>query len=63
MRAHAQFQGALALITGAASRGALAPAALATAVTSLSAIDPDPHGDYDGRLVRWLAAFVDELHR
>jgi hypothetical protein len=58
-RVHAQFQGALSLLTRAALRGGLPPAALARLVSSLSAVEPGKGGDYDGGLVRWLTVFVD----
>jgi hypothetical protein len=56
-RAHtsiAQFQGALALLTRAASRGSVPSDSLAKYVTSLSAVQPNERGEYEGRLVRWL---------
>jgi hypothetical protein len=58
-RVHAQFQGALSLLTRAASRGGLAPAALSRLVSSLSAVEPGKDGEYHGGLVRWLMAYVD----
>ncbi len=53
-RALAQFQGALALLTRAASRGNLPLSALSAHVSSLAALQPNERGDYDGRLLRWL---------
>ena len=54
----AQFQGALALITRAASRGSLAPDAVSKLVSSLVAIPISGRGDYDGRVVNWLASWI-----
>jgi hypothetical protein len=54
VRTLAQYQGLLALLTRAASRHSLSPSELAAAITSVSAIDPGPRGEYDGRIVRWL---------
>lgn len=54
VRALAQFQGALAIITRAAARGSLTPDALSSLVSSLSAVDVNGQGDYEGRLVRWI---------
>ena len=58
-RALAQFQGALALVSRAAARGSVPPDALPSVISSLAAVDTSARGDYDGRLVQWLAAFVD----
>ncbi len=58
VRALAEFQGAVALVTRTALTGNLAPAALGAAVTSLSAVDLGEHDEYEGGLVRWLAGFV-----
>lgn len=60
-RALAQFQGALALISRAASRRSLTPESLSSLVSALSAIDLSERGDYEGRLVRWLDAWI-EVH-
>ena len=54
-RALAQFQGALALLLRAAARGSLPAAALPGSITSLAAVDVSERGEYEGRLVRWLA--------
>jgi hypothetical protein len=54
IRTLGQFQGALALVTRAATRGGLSPAQVATLVASLAAVEPNARGDYEGRLVRWL---------
>jgi hypothetical protein len=53
-----QFQGALAAIARAAWNGSLSPAATAEAVSSLAAVDLSPRGEYEGRLVRWMEAFL-----
>ena len=58
-RAHAQFQGGLALLTRTAARGGLPPDALAAAVSSLSRVELTERGDYEGRLVRWLIGWLD----
>lgn len=55
-RALAQFQGMIALITRAALRGSLPADSLAGLVSSLSAVDVNERGDYEGRLVRWFEA-------
>jgi hypothetical protein len=60
VRAFAQFQGTVAFVTRTALTGTLAPGAVAAAVTSLSAVDLGKGGDYEGRLVQWLTAFVGE---
>jgi hypothetical protein len=57
-RALAQFQGLLVLVTRAAARGSLPPDSLPGVVSSLCAIDLGKNGDYEGRLVRWLEAFL-----
>lgn len=62
-RAHAQFQGALSLVTRAARRGGLPSASLANAVSSLSEVDLSRRGEYEGRLVRWLMTYVDGYAR
>ena len=59
----AQFQGALALVTRAASRGSLAPDAVSTLVSSLSAIAISERGDYEGRLVSWLGSWINSAAR
>ena len=63
-RSLAQYQGVLALVTRAASRGSLPRESLPALVSSLAAVEPAESGDYEGRLVRWLAqevgATVDE---
>jgi hypothetical protein len=59
-RAQAQFQGALSLVTRLARRGGLPPESLSAVVSSLAAVDLNRRGEYEGRLVRWLAAFVDD---
>ena len=57
-RALAQYQGALALLSRAAWRGGLRPDDLAAAVSSLSAIDVNDRGDYEGRVVQWFVSWV-----
>lgn len=57
-RAIAQFQGAVAVLTRAAARGAITPGFLARSIASLSAIDVSDRGDYEGRLVRWLTETI-----
>ncbi len=53
-----QYQGTLAMITRAASRGSLTADAASKLVSSLTAIDTDEHGEYAGRLVTWLAGWL-----
>ncbi len=55
-RAIAQFQGALALVVRATRRGSVARDALPALVTSLASVDVTAHGDYEGRISRWLDA-------
>jgi hypothetical protein len=57
-RALAQFQGALALVTRAGSRGGIPPAAMASAISSLSTVEFTQPGDYEGRLVRWVTGWL-----
>ena len=57
-RAVAQFQGALALVNRAASRGGLNAGSVTELVSSLSAIPVSEHGDYEGRVARWLASWL-----
>ena len=57
-RVLAQYQGALFMLTRAALRGALDGDRLAHAVTELAALEVSPEHGYDGRAVRWVAAFV-----
>ncbi len=57
-RAQAQFQGALALITRAASRGSLTADSVTERVSSLAAIPVSEHGEYEGRLASWLGAWM-----
>jgi hypothetical protein len=47
-------------VTRAATRSGLTPDTVARLVSSLSAVEPNARGDYDGRLVRWLG---DQLQR
>jgi hypothetical protein len=53
-----QYQGALALITRAASRGSLTGDVVSRLVSSLAAIETDERGEYGGRLVTWLAGWL-----
>jgi hypothetical protein len=59
----AQFQGALALVTRAASRGSLTPAAVSKLVSLLSAIAISERGEYEGRVVSWLGTWIDDEGR
>jgi hypothetical protein len=54
----AQFQGIVALLARAASVGWLSRDVFAREVSSLSAVNLGKHGEYGGRLVHWLADFV-----
>jgi len=58
-----QFQGGLALVTRAASRGSLSPEAVSRLVSSLSAIAISERGDYEGRVVTWLGNWLDDEAR
>jgi hypothetical protein len=57
-RSIVQYQGAVAMITRAASRGTLPPDAATKLVSSLSAIPITERGNYDGRIVSWLGAWL-----
>ena len=57
-RALTQYQGALAMVTRAASRGSLTPEAATKLISTLSAIETDEHGDYAGRVIGWLASWL-----
>ncbi|MGB2714608.1 MAG: hypothetical protein WBC51_10545 [Vicinamibacterales bacterium] len=57
-RVMAQYQGALALVVRAGWRGGLHPDDLAAQVSSLSAIEVDDRGDYEGRLAEWFVSWV-----
>jgi hypothetical protein len=59
IRALAQFQGTLALVTRAVLRGSLPADSLSSVVSSLSAVDVSARGDYEGRLVRWLDGWLE----
>jgi hypothetical protein len=63
VRALAQYQGALTLLTRSAIRSHADPATLGKLVVSLSAVDVTERGDYEGGLVRWLASRIAELPR
>ena len=58
-RSIAQFQGAIFLVARAAVRGGWPAGLINDAVSSLVSVEPSPAGDYEGRLVQWIAAFVD----
>ena len=58
LRALTQFQGAVAVVTRAALRGSLDAPAATRLVLSLSDVSVGPHGDYEGRLVRWLTGWI-----
>lgn len=53
-----QYQGAVAMVTRAASRGSLTPDEASKLIASLSAIDTDERGDYVGRVVAWLGGWL-----
>ena len=57
-RAIAQFQGALVLVTRAASRHNLAAGPASALVSSLSDIPLSGAGEYEGRLVAWLSGWL-----
>jgi len=57
-RALMQYQGGLAMIARAASRGSLKPEAAARLISSLSAIEIDERGDYGGRVIAWLGGWL-----
>jgi hypothetical protein len=58
-RSLGQFQGALFILARAALRGSLPHAAFEEAVESLVAVPIGTGGDYEGRLVPWLAGVLD----
>ena len=51
----AQFQGALSVITRAATRGLISPDSAAEHVSALSAITLDAQNDYAGKVVEWVS--------
>lgn len=57
-RAFAQYQGALALVTYAATRRGLAAGPAAALVSSLSEVPLSRSGDYEGRLADWLSTWL-----
>jgi hypothetical protein len=57
-RALAQYQGALALVTYAASRRSLAAGRAAALISSLSEVPLSRSGDYEGRLAYWLSGWM-----
>ena len=58
-RALAQYQGALAMIARAATRGSVSGETAATLISTLSEIATSERGDYEGRVVAWLCAWLD----
>jgi len=61
IRALSQLQGTLGLLARMVSRGSIAPAAFEAAVTSLSQVDWNDKGEYDGALVRWFAGWLQSV--
>ena len=58
VRALAQFQGALFVVTRAVARGALRREALPQVITALAAVPVNDRGDYEGAMARALATLV-----
>jgi hypothetical protein len=58
LRALQQFQGALALLSRAATRHSVPAESFSTLVRSLCEVELSPRGEYEGRLVRWLGAWT-----
>jgi hypothetical protein len=58
-RALAQYQGALAMITRAATRGSVGPDGATNLVATLAAIPVSERGDYEGRVAIWLGNWLD----
>ena len=58
VRAIAQFQGALALVTRAALSRSLTAGSVSALVSSLSGVPLSHRGEYEGRLVRWLSGWM-----
>jgi hypothetical protein len=54
VRALAQFQGTLVIIARVASRGSQPAESMSRLVSSLSAVDLNERGEYEGQLVHWL---------
>jgi hypothetical protein len=52
----AQYQGALAIVARAASRGSIQRDQLAPLVTALAGIETSKAGNYDGGIARWIDA-------
>jgi hypothetical protein len=50
----AQFQGGVAIVARAATRGSLTPEDAGRLVSTLSALATDERGDYGGRVAEWL---------
>ncbi len=61
IRALSQYQGTIALLARMVSRGSITPAAFERAVTSVSALEWNQQGEYNGAVVRWLAEWVRTL--
>lgn len=57
-RSIAQFQGLLAIVSRAGARGTLDARTVTSLVASLVAVAPNKSGDYEGRLVCWLADWL-----
>ena len=58
IRTLSQFQGTLALLVRMVSRGSITPDALSDAVSSLSQLEWNAEGDYEGAVVRWFGGWV-----
>ena len=58
IRALLQFQGTIGLLARMVSRGSLPPAAFERAVTSLSALECNRQGEYDGAVVGWFTQWL-----
>jgi hypothetical protein len=58
VRALSQFQGTTALLARMVSQGSITPEAFDAALTSLSQVEADRQGTYNGALVRWFAGWV-----
>jgi hypothetical protein len=58
--AFAQFQGAVAMLARAVTRGGLSSDRAARLVATLSALRVDPRGEYGGAVVEWLTTMLRE---
>ncbi len=56
--AHAQWQGSLAVLLGAAAEGAVPPDRLRQALRELAALTPDRAGRFEGRVLAWSGGWV-----